>query len=105
MPRATAEQTRCLRAGGRLTVLEFFKPARPLPRLLHAAYNRTVLPLVGWACTGDLEAYTYLPRSIGAFETVDGYRELLAAHGFVDIEVRALTLGMAWIVRATKGRA
>jgi demethylmenaquinone methyltransferase/2-methoxy-6-polyprenyl-1,4-benzoquinol methylase len=105
LPRATAEQARCLRPGGRLTVLEFFKPARPMQRILHAAYNRTVLPLVGWACTGDLDAYTYLPRSIGAFETVDAYTELLRAHGFVDTEVRALTLGMAWIVRATKGHA
>lgn len=105
LPRATSEQARCLRPGGRLTVLEFFKPARALPRMLHAAYNRTVLPLIGWAVTGDIEAYTYLPRSIGAFETVDAYRELLAAHGFVDVEVRALTLGMAWIVRATKGHA
>jgi ubiquinone/menaquinone biosynthesis methyltransferase len=103
LPRATAEQARCLRPGGRLTVLEFFKPARAVPRVLHAAYNRTLLPLIGWAATGDLEAYTYLPRSIGAFETVEHYAELLVGQGFVDVEVRPLTLGMAWIVRATLG--
>ncbi len=102
LPRATAEQARCLRPGGRLTVLEFFKPARALPRMLHAAYNRTLLPLIGWAATGDLDAYTYLPRSIGAFETVDAYADLLRTHGFVDVQARALTFGMAWIVQATR---
>lgn len=102
LPRATAEQARALRPGGRLTILEFFRPTRMVPRLLHAAYNRTVLPLVGWAATGDLDAYTYLPRSIGKFESVTAYAELLGEHGFVDVEITQLTMGMAWIVRATK---
>jgi ubiquinone/menaquinone biosynthesis methyltransferase len=102
LPRATAEQARCLRAGGVLTVLEFFRPTGALPRVMHAAYNRTLLPVIGWAATGDLDAYTYLPRSIGAFETVDAYRALLAEHGFARIEARALTFGMAWVVRAVK---
>jgi demethylmenaquinone methyltransferase / 2-methoxy-6-polyprenyl-1,4-benzoquinol methylase len=103
LPRATAEQHRCLRPGGRLVVLEFFRPDRVIPRAMHALYNRTVLPLVGWAATGDLEAYRYLPRSIGRFETVDAYVRLLEKAGFRDIDVRPLTFGMAWVVRATAG--
>ena len=102
LPRASAEQARCLRPGGVLTVLEFFRPTKTLPRVMHAAYNRTVLPLIGWAATGDLDAYTYLPRSIGAFETVDAYTGLLAEHGFGQVEARPLTFGMAWVVRAVK---
>jgi demethylmenaquinone methyltransferase / 2-methoxy-6-polyprenyl-1,4-benzoquinol methylase len=103
LPRATAEQHRCLRTGGRLVVLEFFRPDRAIPRAMHALYNSTVLPLVGWAATGDLEAYRYLPRSIGAFETVDAYARLLGDAGFTDVSFRPLTLGMAWVVRATAG--
>lgn len=102
VPRATAEQARCLRPGGVLTVLEFFRPERAIPRLMHAVYNRTVLPLVGWAVTGDRAAYTYLPRSIGQFESVVRYADLLAEHGFGDVEFRPLTFGMAWVVRAVK---
>lgn len=101
LPRATAEQTRCLREGGRLVVLEFFRPTAVVPRVMHALYNRTVLPVVGWLATRDWEAYTYLPRSMGRFCTVDEYADLLRAHGFVDVQTTALTFGMAWRVDAT----
>lgn len=99
--RATAEQARCLRPGGRLVVLEFFRPTTLVPRVMHAIYNRTVLPVVGWLATRDWEAYTYLPRSIGGFSTVEAYAELLRAHGFVEVRTKPLTLGMAWRVSAT----
>lgn len=99
--RATAEQARCLRPGGRLVVLEFFRPTAVVPRVMHALYNRTVLPVVGWLATRDWEAYTYLPRSIGDFSTVEAYGELLRAHGFCDVQAQPLTLGMAWRVSAT----
>ncbi|MEM6294005.1 MAG: ubiquinone/menaquinone biosynthesis methyltransferase [Myxococcota bacterium] len=100
LPRATAEQARTLRPGGRLTILEFFRPTSGFSRFLHTAYNRTVLPVVGWAATGDLDAYTYLPKSIGKFETVEDYEDLLRRSGFVDVSHVKLTMGMAWIVRA-----
>jgi demethylmenaquinone methyltransferase / 2-methoxy-6-polyprenyl-1,4-benzoquinol methylase len=99
--RATAEQARCLRPGGRLVVLEFFRPTTLVPRVMHALYNRTVLPVVGWLATRDWEAYTYLPRSIGDFSTVEAYGELLRAHGFCNVKARPLSLGMAWRVSAT----
>lgn len=102
LPRATAEQARCLRPGGVLTVLEFFRPEQFVPRVMHAVYNRTVLPLIGWAATGDRSAYTYLPQSIGRFESVESYTALLAGHGFGDVEVQRLSLGMAWVVRAVR---
>lgn len=100
--RATAEQARGLRPGGRLVVLEFFRPTTIVPRVMHALYNRTVLPVVGWLATRDWEAYTYLPRSIGGFSTVEAYAELLRTHGFVDVRTEPLTLGMAWRVSATR---
>lgn len=100
LPRATSEQARALRPGGRLTILEFFRPTSGLSRFLHTAYNRTVLPVVGWAATGDLDAYTYLPKSIGKFETVGDYETLLTEQGFENVSVTKLTMGMAWIVRA-----
>ena len=107
LPRATREQARVLRPGGVLTVLEFFRPQGLVTRAVHGLYNRTVLPLVGWAATGDLSAYLYLPRSIGAFARVEDYRALLEASGFEQVQVTPLTLGMAWIVRArrTEGAA
>lgn len=102
LPTATAEQARCLRPGGVLTVLEFFRPTKAVPRMLHTMYNRTLLPIIGWAATGNLDAYTYLPRSIGRFESVEAYTALLREHGFGDVEAQPLTMGMAWVVRAVR---
>ena len=58
-----------LRPGARLCVLEFFRPTALFVRVMHRIYNQTLLPLVGWAVTGDREAYRYLPRSIGRFDS------------------------------------
>lgn len=102
LERACAEQRRVLRPGGQLVVLEFFRPQRALTRAFHAVYNHTVLPVVGWACTGNLDAYLYLPRSIGAFRSAEAFVDLLGQLGFVDARVTPLTLGVASIVRATK---
>ncbi len=101
LPRATAEQARVLRPRAQLTILEFFRPSGVVSRTVHSLYNRTVLPLVGWSATGDLDAYLYLLRSIGKFSRVEQYRDLLADIGFHDIHMTRLTLGVAWIVQAT----
>jgi demethylmenaquinone methyltransferase/2-methoxy-6-polyprenyl-1,4-benzoquinol methylase len=102
LERACAEQLRVLRPGGQLVVLEFFRPQRALTRAFHAVYNHTVLPVVGWACTGNLDAYLYLPRSIGAFRSAEAFAELLERLGFVDARIAPLTFGVASMVRATK---
>lgn len=99
---ATREQARCLRPGGLLTVLELFRPVGSFARAFHAVYCRAVLPLVGWAATGDLDAYLYLPRSIADFEDAHGYGGLLQETGFADIRTQRLTLGIAGIVRAIR---
>ena len=102
VPRASADALRVLAPGGQLTVLEFFRPRGVVTRLFHALYNKTVLPLVGWMCTGNLDAYLYLPRSIAAFEDVETYTRILEEAGFVDVTVERLTMGVASIVRARR---
>ena len=99
---ASAEQHRCLRPGGQLVILEFFRPTAWTTRAFHTVYNNTVLPMVGWACTGNLGAYRYLPRSIAQMQTTRAYAALLENAGFVDVSVERLTFGVASIVRARK---
>jgi ubiquinone/menaquinone biosynthesis methyltransferase len=99
---ASAEQLRCLRPGGQLVILEFFRPTAWATRAFHTVYNRTVLPVVGWACTGNLGAYRYLPRSIAQMQSTRDYAGLLERLGFVDVRVQDLTFGVASIVRARK---
>lgn len=102
LDKACAEKARVLHDGGRLVVLEFFRPEALFTRVFHAAYNNTVLPLVGWACTGNLEAYRYLPRSIDAFCSSVQYKKKLEAAGFEDVQIKSLTFGVASMVSARR---
>lgn len=104
VPRATAEQLRVLKPGARLTVLDFFRPTGLFSRTVHTLYNHTVLPAVGWAFTGNLDAYLYLPRSIGKFSTLGEYTGLLEGAGFLDATCEMLTMNVASIVRARKSK-
>lgn len=84
LPVALAELRRVIRPGGVLCILEFFRPAAP--RLFFDRfYNARVLPLVGWAVTGDRAAYRYLPDSIARFLSRAEFEDRLRAAGFAEV--------------------
>jgi demethylmenaquinone methyltransferase/2-methoxy-6-polyprenyl-1,4-benzoquinol methylase len=101
LPRAMAELRRVVRPGGRIVILEFFRPART--RLFFdKLYNAHVLPLLGWAASGDREAYRYLPASIAAFSSREEYAAILRDAGFASVEARPLfPSGVASLVVAS----
>ena len=83
LPVALAELRRVVRPGGAIAILEFFRPARP--RLFFDRfYNAKLLPLLGWAVSGDREAYRYLPASIGRFLSRPEFEEQLRQVGFTE---------------------
>jgi demethylmenaquinone methyltransferase/2-methoxy-6-polyprenyl-1,4-benzoquinol methylase len=95
-----AELRRVIRPGGRLIVLEFFRPTRSRP-LYDGLYTRRLLPLLGWAISGDRAAYRYLPESIDRFDTREQFQARLRGLGFS--EVSGLDLfpgGVASLVEA-----
>lgn len=82
---AMTELRRVVKPGGAIAILEFFRPAKP--RLFFDKfYNAHLLPLLGWAVSGDREAYRYLPASIARFVSRPEYEDLLREVGFATVE-------------------
>jgi len=93
---ALREMARVVRPGGRGVVLEFTRPRNPVVRF----YVECVLPLVGDLLSASRSrAYTYLPRSIGAWKTPRELEALMRGAGFVEVSSRALFPGVAVLHR------
>lgn len=101
--RALAELFRVLKAGGRLAVLEFGFPRVPGVRTLYLWYFRGVLPWVGRLISRHRGAYSYLPASVGAFQSPEAFSQLLADAGFVRVRAVPLTLGIVYLFMGVRG--
>ncbi len=93
LPAALASCRRVLRPGGRLVLLEFFRPERLAWPL--RVYLRSVLPRVGAAISRHRSAYAYLRDSQESFVSLDEALRLLARAGFTPRRVERLFPGFA----------
>ena len=101
--RAIREVVRVLIPGGVFVTLDFFRPTRPVNRLLHGAVLSHLLPAVGGLLSGDRAAYAYLARSMDGFYSREEYERALAQAGFRAVRSEELALGVASVVRGVRG--
>jgi ubiquinone/menaquinone biosynthesis methyltransferase len=97
-----AELARVLRPGGRLGVLEFFRSESAGSRLVHGAYNRLALPVLGRILSPDPEAYRYLVASMERFASRGEFEEAARRAGFRDVRGETLFPGVCGLVTGVR---
>jgi ubiquinone/menaquinone biosynthesis C-methylase UbiE len=100
--RGLAELARALRPGGRLGVLEFFRSETRASRLVHQAYNRLALPLLGRLLSPDPAAYRYLVESMERFASRPEFEASTRRAGFREVQGRTLFPGVCGLVTAVR---
>jgi demethylmenaquinone methyltransferase / 2-methoxy-6-polyprenyl-1,4-benzoquinol methylase len=101
LPPFFAELARVLRPGGRIALLEVATPPNRVMRWGHGMYFGRVVPLIG-GLISDASAYRYLPRSVAYLPGPDEMHALITRAGFVDVDRRLLSGGVAQLLTATR---
>jgi demethylmenaquinone methyltransferase / 2-methoxy-6-polyprenyl-1,4-benzoquinol methylase len=101
LPPFFAELARIVRPGGRIALLEVAEPSNRLLRWGHGVYFGSVVPRIGGALS-DPAAYRYLPRSVAYLPAPEVMLEQLGRAGFVGLDRRLLSTGIAQLVTATR---
>jgi demethylmenaquinone methyltransferase / 2-methoxy-6-polyprenyl-1,4-benzoquinol methylase len=99
--RALAEMARVARPGGRVLVLEFSRPWKPLARA-YDAYSFSVLPRLGRLVAHDEGAYRYLAESIRMHPDQETLKAMMQAAGLERVEYFNLAAGIVALHRGFK---
>ena len=100
---ALNEFNRVLKKDGLVVILEFMKNENPsLLGKIRDFYMNRILPKVGGVISKNLEAYEYLPNSIGDFATVGQMQSELEAAGFEMLYTKSFSMDISTLLIARK---
>lgn len=102
LEKGLAEIYRVLAPGGTFVVLETSVPTRTPFKQGYSLYTRHVLPLIGKLFSKDRSAYAYLSESASVFPHGEAFNNILRKIGFIEVENKPQTLGVASIYVAKK---
>ncbi|MEM7186976.1 MAG: ubiquinone/menaquinone biosynthesis methyltransferase, partial [Bacteroidota bacterium] len=97
-----SEIKRVLAPGGRFVILETSVPTRFPWKQGYFMYTRGILPVIGRLFSKDKVAYKYLSESASVFPFGEKLNNILRKIGFIGVENRPQTFGVATIYLATK---
>lgn len=100
MPAALATMHRLLKPGGRLLVLEFSQPLKPV-RPLYDVYSK-LLPWLGKAVTGDADSYRYLIESIRMHPDQNTLKRMIMEAGYGHCDYYNMSGGIVALHRGYK---
>jgi demethylmenaquinone methyltransferase/2-methoxy-6-polyprenyl-1,4-benzoquinol methylase len=99
---AFREMRRVVKPEGRVVCLEVGQPRSSVTRLVHGIYTRRIVPLLGKLITGDGDAYSYLPSSMGKYPPPPELARIMRASGLRYVEYKQLTMGAVAVHTGTK---
>ncbi len=100
---ALKEFNRVLKKDGLVIILEFMKNENPsLLGKIRDFYMNRILPKVGGFISKNLEAYEYLPNSIGDFATVSQMQNELESAGFEILYTKSFSMDISTLLIARK---
>jgi demethylmenaquinone methyltransferase/2-methoxy-6-polyprenyl-1,4-benzoquinol methylase len=102
LEKGLSEIYRVLKPSGTFVVLETSVPARSPYKQGYWFYTKNILPLIGKLFSKDRSAYTYLSESAAVFPHGQAFNNILGKIGFIAMENRPQTFGVASIYIATK---
>ena len=96
------EMERVLKPGGKLVILEFSRPRKPVFKGLYNLYMKIIAPKAGAWLSKNREAYQYLNESVKAFPEGETFLHILQQVGFIETTLKSLSLGICTIYCARK---
>lgn len=102
LEKGLSEIFRVLRPGGIFVILETSVPTKFPYKQGYNLYSKNLLPLIGKLFSKDKVAYSYLSESAAAFPFGEELNNILREIGFIDVEDKPQTFGVATIYKASK---
>jgi len=102
LEKGLTEIYRVLKTGGTFAVLETSIPTKTPYKQGYKFYSKNILPLIGKVFSKDKSAYKYLSDSAAAFPYGEAFNNILQKIGFIAIENKPQTFGVASIYIAKK---
>ncbi|GAA4240590.1 bifunctional demethylmenaquinone methyltransferase/2-methoxy-6-polyprenyl-1,4-benzoquinol methylase UbiE [Winogradskyella psychrotolerans] len=102
LEKGLAEILRVLKPNGIFVILETSVPTNPIYKAGYNFHCKLIMPTIGKLFSKDKVAYSYLSESASVFPYGEALNNILSKIGFINVEHKPQTMGVATIYSASK---